>query len=782
MLKNLPLLIMLLNAYLLSAQTATLTGTVTDQAGNGIPEAVVYIENSSIGSGLDSTGKFKLTNVPYGTHILVVNAIGYSTHKKTIEVNTKNSVTNIKIIEDTSFADAIVITALTQEEEIQQMPGNTVSIDTRPFYKTNLSSLDIIKRTSGIKVRTSGGYGAKTDFYINGISGKQIKFFLDGVPLSALGETQGINLIPLEQTERFEIYKGVIPIHLGCDALGGAINIVSRNERRNFLDVSTSIGSFNTTKNNLNLKQFLTKHYYIGLSATYNYSANDYKVFAEVPNQFGNPEIKNVRRFHNRYVFYNTKFETGWINKKWCDYLSVHGQYSHTYDQIQNNVIMRQPYGKADYKEDLFGGLIRYKKKGLIKNVTVSGFASYYKIKGLYADTTLNVYNWEGKVVDKRFSGGEISSSGNLLTTHTNVFNTQQSVTWAPAYFIEFSIANSYQKYNRTGNDPFALAFYGFDFFNNPQQMMKNISGASVQTKLLKGKLVNISSIKYYYSKFSGNKLVDLEYVPMQQSISRTGYNTAFTYFITKRFFLKASYERATRLPDETEAFGDLMLVRPNPGLSPESSDNYNVNVVFNSTYVDIEATGFYRKIDDIIYLQTSPFYAQYKNILKSSSKGFETTVRIKPHKMITLDGNITFQDLRNRSVIENSGMNSERYIGARLPNIPYLFANGGITLNKDSLLNKSSLIQLYWYANYVHSYYLYWAVDGNKDLKNVIPSQFVNNIGVSLAHYKSNVSVSFDVNNLFDNILYDNFKVQLPGRYYSLKLRFYISKSPKTT
>ena len=303
--------------------------------------------------------------------------------------------------------DVVTVTAPTQASRLQKSPENITVIDTKLFYKTNQSALDILRQTSGIKVRTSGGYGAQTDFYINGISGKQIKFFLDGVPISALGETQGINLIPLEQTARFEIYKGVIPIQFGSDALGGAINMVSRNERTDFIDVSSAIGSFSTTKSNLNVRKFLTDHFYVGLSATYNYSKNDYNVMAEVPDVYGTPLVKNVRRFHNAFRFYNAKGQIGWFNTKWADQLSLIGQVSHSYDQIQNNVIMRQPYGQVYNQDDLAGGVVQYSKRDLIKHVQLNAYASLYNVRGFFADTTLNVYNWEGKVVDRRATGGK---------------------------------------------------------------------------------------------------------------------------------------------------------------------------------------------------------------------------------------------------------------------------------------------------------------------------------------------------------------------------------------
>ncbi|MCU0469220.1 MAG: TonB-dependent receptor [Arcicella sp.] len=760
----------------LNAQTGIIRGKVTDEKGQIIANASVQIVGSGIACLTDSSGSFILSKISLGQHKIEIKALGYFTIEKSISVNSRSVVLDLVLKETSKTLVGVTVIAPTLERELLRLPENMTVVNTTQFYKTNQGVLDVLRRTSGIKIRTNGGYGARTDFYINGISGKQIKFFLDGVPLSALGETQSINIVPLEQTSRFEIYKGVIPIRLGSDALGGAVNIVSRNDMKDYLDVSTSISSFQTTKNNLNVRKYITNNQYVEISSTYNYARNNYPVLAEVPDEFGSPVIKNVRRFHNRYQFYNTKLSTGWVNKPWADQFSIMAQMAETQDEIQNNVIMRQPYGQAKYGENLYGGLLRYTKRDLFKNIHVNTYLSYSNVKSAFTDTTLNVYNWEGLVVDKRFSGGEISTSGNLLKTKTDVLNTQQSINWTANKDFELSFSNSYQQFYRTGNDPFAFKFYGFDFYNNPQKMVKNITGLSTETKFFNERLINISSIKYFYSRFSGNKLVDINYFPIEQRIENLGYNTAFTFFINQDLFVKASYEKATRLPDETEAFGDLMLIRPNPTLIPELSDNYNFNLVYHSKFVDIEASLFYRNISQIIYLRTSQFYAQYQNLLNAISQGAEANIRLKPHKSITLEGNITVQDLRNRSNIDNAGINNERYFNARLPNVPYLFANGGITFQKDSLFHKTGHFQVYWNCNYVHDYYLYWEVDGDKSLKNSIPTQFVNNLETSFTHYKSNISFSFGVNNIFDNLLYDNFKVQLPPRNYHLKMRFYIS------
>lgn len=661
---------------------------------------------------------------------------------------------------------------------LKVQPLNISVINTKLFYQTNQNSLEILKQNSGINIRTNGGYGANAEFFINGISGKQIKFFVDGNPIDNLGDTQGINIIPIQQTERFEIYKGVIPVELGTDALGGAVNIITRKENRDFIDFSTAYSSFNTTKNSLQFRKSLGQNFYVSVAGSYNHSDNNYKVLAEVPNEFGTVAIKNVERFHNQFTFSNIKFEVGLVKVKWADIFSIQTQYANTYSELQHNLLMRQPYGEALFTDQMKGITVKYQKANLFKNLDFSSYLSYNQTQNVFTDTTLNVYNWEGKVVDRRFSGGEISTGGNLLTTNAEVFNARQILNYFPSENLKISLANTYQSFNRKGEDPFALEFLGVDFYGQPQTMQKNVAGIGVESKWLDGKLVNISSAKYYHASFSGNKRTDLNFINLSKKIDRFGFNTAFTYFAKPNVFVKTSYERATRLPDETETFGDLRLIRPNPSLLPELSHNLNLNLVYRSEFLDTEIGGFYRAIENIIYLPPATFYGQYQNNLKVNIKGVETSVKVRPKSWLSLDANFTYQDLRNKSFIEGFGVNNKRYINARMPNVPYLFANGGFTISQDSVLNKSARLQFYWNASYVHDYYLFWSIDGDPSLKNSIPAQFINHLGISLLHHKSKISLAFDINNVFNALIYDNFKVQLPGRVYSLKLRIYHFKN----
>lgn len=678
----------------------------------------------------------------------------------------------------THILEAVTITA-NKIKVIKQQPVNVSIIDAKPFYNTNITGLDMLRQVSGIKIKQDGGFGARTEIFINGSTGKQIKYFIDGLPQDNLGETQLLNIYPVEQMERIEVYKGVLPVDLGADALGAAINIVTRKEKEDYYDASYSIGSFNTHRLNFSAKKYLSSHFFMGIQTNANYAQNNYSIDAEVPNEFGNNEVKKVKRFHDLYKNYNLKLQAGLTDTRFADQLNLNIVQTGTYDEIQNNLTQTQPYGQAFYRENLLSGIIKYQKNNLFKKINLSALLSYNKLHGVFTDTSRNVYNWKGVVVDRKFGGGEITSSGNLLHIYTNVFNGKITSTYAFKDNLKFVFSNTLQNYKRTGKDTVAQEFYGgIDYFGTPSAMLKNIAGVGFEGNFLDSKLKFSTAFKDYYADLSGYTIEWTKQPITGQSLHATAYNIALAYNLNAANQIKTSFEHAARLPEVEEVFGDLMLIKANPKINIEKSDNINVNFLHSSNKIESELTGFYRNVTNIIYLRTSQFSGQYQNLLSARILGAEASMVYTPVNYIQLNANITYQDLRNQSIIDNSGINNDRYKNARLPNIPYLFSNAGISYKKESLFTEKNVFQAWLNVAYTHEYFLFWEVDGARELKNRIPAQFLQNTRISYSIPDKGISFAFEINNISNSKAYDNFRVELPGRSFSFKIRIYKSNT----
>ena len=154
------------------------------------------------------------------------------------------------------------------------------------------------------------------------MSGNSIRYFLDGIPLDTKGSGVSLANLPVNIIDRIEIYKGVVPASLGTDALGGAINIITKQEKKNYLDVSYGIGSFHTHKADLNA-QFVEPRTGLIIKPTFgvNYSKNDYMMRdVEVWDEDSRKYIlTDRRRFHDDYFSLFGQMEIGFANKSWAD-------------------------------------------------------------------------------------------------------------------------------------------------------------------------------------------------------------------------------------------------------------------------------------------------------------------------------------------------------------------------------------------------------------------------------------------------------------------------------
>ena len=115
------------------------------------------------------------------------------------------------------------------------------------------------------------------------------------------------------------------------------------------------------------------------------------------------------------------------------------------------------------------------------------------------------------------------------------------------------------------------------------------------------------------------------------------------------------------------------------------------------------------------------------------------------------------------------------KYYNTRLPNTPWLYGNAGIQLKLEDLLGRQSESRLWLQAFYVKEYFLRPAPDGGGSSKYTIPTQFYQNAGLSHRFNSLRLLVGLEIQNIFNQELYDNFRVQKPGRTFQLLLRYNI-------
>ena len=754
------------------AQKQLLFGVVSDASGQALSGVTIMVEEPLVGTTTNTKGEYEVF-LKEGKYTLVISSIGYETKKLQVEIDAKATArVDIDLMDAIRELESVEITS-NALYELKQAPQSISLINTKQFSSQHISINDLFNRTAGIRVRQQGGLGSDAAISINGISGKQIKIFIDGIPIENYGSAWSLNVLSVNAVDRLEIYKGVVPIHLGADALGGAINIILRDDYKTFLEATYTHGSFDTNMASFNTsKIFEPSNVVVRLNSFYNYSANDYKIDVEIPDEFGTPRKATVKRFHDHFQNYAARLEAGFINKTWADISLLSASFSGLTRNLQHDPVMSQPYGKVKIKQQSLTLGYRYKKDDILRNTNLDIYAGYNFIKDNLTDTTFNAYTWDGNVYTKRQQGGEISGTMNLLTLNTLQGVARINLQHNLSQHFQIELNGIVNDFSRSGNDPVAAQYYGEDIFKNETSSRRITLGMALTSKFLDEKLTMVTSLKQFNFRSKGF-LVELgEVVKDDQQVSNWGWNHSMKYQFTASIYSKLSYEYASRLPDAEELFGNYYYIRPNPMLIPEQSHNANVSFHYKGATTSAELGGFYRKTNDNIYLLVSRFYAQYQNLLRAETKGIEFEGSLVPVKNLTTTISATFQDIRNKSANANSGTVDDRYYNARLPNIPYFFCNVNVAYQFNKIFNSNDKLQLALNSYYVNEFYLYWAVDGSKDTKLVVPTQFIQDVNLTYTPVKDKFSVSLDVNNLLNNKAYDNFNVQKPGRAIYIKLK----------
>lgn len=761
----------------------TLYGEVLATDGTPIEGAAVTVQgNSSLWAESDSKGTFKL-KLQEGSSTIVVSMVGYQTLEKEIILGGDSRI-KITLAEQTENLDEVMVVGKSNAQLLRESAMAVSALNIRPIINSAHNLNTIVNKTTGVKVRESGGVGSDFELSINGMSGNSVRYFIDGVPLSSKGS--GVNLanLPVNIIERIEIYKGVVPAHLGADALGGAINIITKEERKNYLDFSYGYGSFNTHKSDFNA-QYVSKNGLIFKPVIgVNFSENNYKVRnVEVwSEEKGKYVYEDRKRFHDDYLSMLGQLEVGVSNRKWTDAFFVTASYSKVDKQLQTGSIQSIVYGEAERESDAKNISATYRKRNFIfDRLQFNALMSYTWDHSRTIDTAFRKYDWNRNY---------ITTTRNEITGDSrSIKNYKRPRAVARANF-DYTLNGSHSfnlnyLLNRLGNERYDEVDNTFSRSNDV--LASQILGLSYNQTLFGGKMSNVFFVKDYInylmvtqrdeSWVSGSDKVD-----KKSTKDYWGYGVALRYTLLEQLALKASYEHSVRLPLGNELLGNGTTVLPNLTLKPESSENFNLGF-FGSAKVsgnhlfNYEANAFIRDASDYVRLVISERdgLSQYENVSSVNVKGLEGEFSYNWSDMFRFMANCSWQEARDMNRYKEDGKASITYKN-KLPNRPWLFSNAEVDFYLRGLIQKDDKLRIGYHYQYVHWFYLTWEAYGSLDGKSRIPTQHQHNAAVSYSWKNECYNLSLECNNILDKALYDNFMLQKPGRSFFLKFRLFIN------
>lgn len=321
-------------------------GIVFDDSFTQINGAVVVID-SQYSTVTNENGVFSFNSISSGKYPITVSATGYEKYADTITLQNGQLLDlEIMLYSKDNILSELVIVSESTIQKVRNQPVKAVVVDTREVAEQPVTLAELINRSPGVRVRQNGGLGNNVDISVNGFQGNSVQYFRDGIPLEYLGGGYGINNVPINLLERVEVYKGVIPVSLGGDALGGAVDLITNRKDGSTLDLSYEYASFNTHIANLSAYHSNQDNsWFAGVDAFFNYSDNDYTAQVEVVDENANLKPDNVRLFHNGYKHYFVEGYAGLRNKTWADELKLSLAHYAIDRESQHPALMTNPYG-----------------------------------------------------------------------------------------------------------------------------------------------------------------------------------------------------------------------------------------------------------------------------------------------------------------------------------------------------------------------------------------------------------------------------------------------------
>ena len=769
---NKTFLLLLLFSLSISAQnTAELIGTVTDKVTHQpLIGADVYIKELNKGVSTDARGQYRLAHLPEGNYTVWFSFLGYQTFGKKISVKGQMR-SDVSLKEQAEEISGVTVSgkSIAHQKKEQSMPVTV--IDMSNLRGTVSSVQDILLKTVGITLRSSGGVGSSSRISVRGLEGKRIGFFIDELPLGEQTDYIDINDIPIDMIDRIEIYKGVVPARFGGSSLGGAINIVIREYPDKYADLSYGYESYNTHKAQGVFKRNLKQRGLVfGIGGGYTSSDNNYT--------FDSPFQEGLRitRNHDKYrkLIIGGSFKA---KKWWFDEVELEPVFVKTYKEIQGiEYDIREAHSQS-----LMTGISNKLEKDnfLTEGLNLDMFNGLVLTKMNFIDKATRRYEWDGSSypTPSRY-GGEAgynypSDSDDKKLTFINKTNLEYILTERHSLNINsvFSMANG------TPKDDLKTLSLGKQV-NFDSQMRSWISGLTYDFRTLNDVFLNSLTVRHYM--YTMHTQMAPLFVPGKYDVdvskSDFGVNNAMRYRFLPSLMGKLSAGYEVRIPSETELLGDGIAVIPSPDLLPERNLSANLGLLFDltgkhPTNAQIEMNFFYMYLQDMIRYTAGLIGAQYQNFGEMRTLGVEFEAKADVLPSLYLYGNTTYQDLRDTRAYEPESTVPNPTKNKRMPNIPYLMANAGLEFHRENLFGGTGQnTRLFADVAFVEEYY--YDFEMTQLQKRRIPRSTTIDIGFEHSFLNNKIFLSGKVRNITNEKTLSEFNRPLMGINGGVKLR----------
>ena len=747
-----------------------LSGRIVDKStGEPLINAEIIIKETAKGTATNEKGFYSLS-LPKGSYTIGFYYLGYQSISKkiTISGDTKQ---NIALTPEKQEIGEVVVTAKTIAHQKKEEAMPVTVIDLSNMRGTVSSVQDILVKTVGVTLRTSGGVGSSSRLSVRGLEGKRIGFFIDEVPMTDQTDYIDYNDIPVDMIDRIEIYKGVVPARLGGSSLGGAVNIVTREYPDKYADLSYGLESYNTHKVQAIFKRNLKEQgLTFGVGGGYTSSDNNYS--------FDSPYREGLRLTRNHDKYQKILVSAGLEAKKWWfDKVEIEAVAIRTYKEIQG---IEYDIRQAHSRSFVVGLPIKLQKNHFFwdgLNLDMLNVIALSRMN--FIDKATRRYEWDGSSYPtaSRY-GGEAgyrypSDSDDQKFTIGNKTNLEYLIN--QQHSLNFNSVLAFAK--GKPKDELKQMSLGKQV-NFDAHMLSWVSGLTYDFRSLDDKFLNSLTGRYYL--YTMHTQMAHLFVPGQYDVDLNkkdfGINDAMRYRFLPSFMGKFSVGYDVRIPSETELLGDGIAVVPSGNLLPERNTSVNIGCLFDlvgkhPTNAQVELNFFYMYLKDMIRYTAGVIGAQYQNFGQMRTLGVEFEAKADVLPWLYAYVNTTYQDLRDVRKYETNSSVPNPTKDKRMPNIPYLMSNMGLEFHQENLFGGTGQnTRIFLDYAFVEEYY--YDFEMTKRDKRRIPRSTTFDLGFEHSFLNNKLFISGKIRNLTNQKVFTEFNKPLPGINGGVKLR----------
>lgn len=599
---------------------AHITGHVLDsQTQEHIPFATVALKGSTIATISDATGHFLLKNLPTGPQTIEISYVGYGTIYKEVVVEPHKTVEVGFELEPQSIAvDQIVVSGSRNESSKRHSSSIVNVVSAKLFEKTASNNVaEVLNYQPGLRVEYNCSNCGVPQLRINGLQGEYSQILLDSRPIfSSLAAVYGLEQLPAGMIERVEVLRGGGSALFGSNAIGGVVNIITKEPLRNTVSLSNNTGFFqgggadvNTTLNGSFVSDdYRAGLYLYGMVKSRSAYDRDGDGFSEIP-KIGSETVG----FRGYY--------------KLSESSRLTAEYHHIREFRRGGNMFDRPPHEADIAEQLRhnidGGGLQYDFVSKDRKHRANAYVSaQYIDRDSYFGTQQNL-NAYGKTKDLTLVGGAQYSYA-----FDRLWFMPSQLTVGAEYNANM-MNDSMLGYNRE-IDQYSLC-YGAYLQNEWKNDKLSI--------LIGGRLDKHNKVKNVI--FSPR--VNVRYTPIEQVGLRASYSSGYR--------APQAYQEDLHV---AAVGGDVAIISLDPNLRPEYSQSVSGSVDMYHRFGKVQANllieGFYTQLDDVFALREMGRDGQGNLLLErvnasgATIAGMNLELKIGFSPKVILDGGFTIQ------------------------------------------------------------------------------------------------------------------------------------------